>query len=366
MENQATPLPRAMVAMSGGVDSAVAALLMYQRGYDVTGVTMKLFRDGDPRPTCDGEEDGTNEQNSDIRDARAVAAKLGIAHAVCHLEATFCDHVVDEFVRAYLNGETPNPCVTCNKTIKFGALAEFADQLGLSVIATGHYARVEQGSDGLFYVKRAKDMTKDQSYMLWSLSQDVLSRVYLPLGEFTKREVREIAAAHGFSNAQRSDSQDICFLPHGDYVDFIRRYAGHTPTPGYFVDLDGNRLGQHKGMLHYTIGQRKGLGIALGHPMYVCRKDAVSGDVTLGTNDDLFSRHLTTRSVHWLSGRSPDGGLRVEAKIRYAHTPSPATVWQEDDAHVRVEFDAPQRAIAPGQSVVFYDGDTLLGGGIIE
>lgn len=352
----------AMVAMSGGVDSAVAALLMQEAGYDVTGVTMRLFCDGDPLPLHNGEGDET----PDIRDARAVAAALGVLHLVCPLEHTFCREVVDDFVRAYLNGETPNPCVRCNKAIKFGALVDFATAHGLSAVATGHYARIERDTDGHVTVKTALDATKDQSYMLWSLGQDVLRRVHLPLGGLRKNEVREIAAAHGFSSADRKDSQDICFLPNGNYVDFIRRYADYTPISGHFVDTDGQILGSHSDLLPYTVGQRKGLGLALGRPMYVCRKDVSTGDVVLCDNDALFSRALSARNINWISGKALTAPLRVQAKVRYAHRAAPATVYQTDENHIRVEFDEPQRAIAPGQSVVLYGDEVLLGGGVIE
>ncbi len=352
----------AMIAMSGGVDSAVAALLMQQQGFAVTGVTMRLFCDGEDIPAADNV---TDDVTPDIRDARAVADRLGIPHLVCRLERTFCDRVVADFVRTYLDGGTPNPCVICNKTIKFGALIDFAKANGLEYAATGHYARIcEQDSRYLIY--RARDEKKDQSYMLWSLSQDVLSRVKLPLGELTKDEVRAIAAAHGFASADRKDSQDICFLPDGNYADFIRRYAGHVPSPGKFVDCDGNVLGDHPGMLHYTIGQRKGLGIALGRPMYVCDKNAQTGDVVLCDDEQLYSRTLTAKSVNFIPFDRLTAPMRVEAKIRYAHKAAPATVYPTGENTVRVEFDLPQRAIARGQSVVFYDGDLLIGGGIIE
>lgn len=352
----------AMVAMSGGVDSAVCALLMKQAGFDVTGVTMRLYCDGEPIPTRDGEGGET----PDIRDARAVADALGIPHLVAHLEHTFCREVIDDFVRAYQSGQTPNPCVVCNKRIKFGALADFATEHGLSAIATGHYARIERDANGASIIKTAVDATKDQSYMLWSLSQDVLARVHLPLGGMRKDEVRELAAAHGFASAERKDSQDICFLPNGNYVDFIRRYAPYTPVSGNFVDADGHVLGSHTDLLPYTVGQRKGLGIALGRPMYVCRKDATTGDVLLCDNDALFSRVLTAHSINWISGKALAAPLRVRAKVRYAHTAAPATVYQTDENHIRVEFDEPQRAIARGQSVVLYGDEVLLGGGIIE
>lgn len=356
------PSPTAMIAMSGGVDSAVAALLLQQEGFAVTGVTMRLFCDGENIPTADN---STDDITPDIRDARAVADRLGIPHLVCRLERTFCDRVVDDFVRTYLDGGTPNPCVICNKTIKFGALIDYARANGLEYAATGHYARICE-QDGRYLIYRARDEKKDQSYMLWSLSQDVLSRVRLPLGELTKTEVRKIAAAHGFASANRKDSQDICFLPDGNYADFIRRYAGHVATPGKFVDRDGNVLGDHPGMLHYTIGQRKGLGIALGRPMYVCDKNAQTGDVVLCDDAQLYSRTLTAKSVNFIPFDTLTAPMRVEAKIRYAHKAAPATVYPTGDDTVRVEFDEPQRAIARGQSVVFYDGDLLVGGGMIE
>ena len=354
---------RALVAMSGGVDSAVAAHLMQREGYSVTGVTMRLFCDGDPIPKRDGECEG---DTPDIYGARAVAARLQIPHLVCPLEHTFYCQVVDDFMRVYLDGGTPNPCVTCNKTIKFGALVAFADAHGLDVVATGHYARIRRDGNGNAVVLRAKDEKKDQSYMLWSLTQDVLGRVRFPLGELCKDEVRAIAASLGLENAHRRDSQDICFLPNGDYVDFICRYTAHTPAQGRFVDGDGNVLGEHTGMLHYTVGQRKGLGIALGRPAYVCAKDASTGDVVLGEDADLFSHTLTANKVNWISGCAPDAPVRVQAKIRYAHKAADATVRQIDEDRIRVEFDKPQRAIARGQSVVLYDGDVLLGGGVIE
>ena len=354
--------PTAMIAMSGGVDSAVAALLMQQQGFAVTGVTMRLFCDGETIPSADN---ATDDITPDIRDARAVADRLGIPHLVCRLEKTFCERVVDDFVRTYLEGGTPNPCVICNKTIKFGALLDFATANGLETIATGHYARIAEEGDR-HVVRRARDEKKDQSYMLWSLSQEVLARVRLPLGELTKQEVRAIAAANGFESAGRKDSQDICFLPDGNYADFIRRYAGYTSTPGRFVDREGNVLGTHPGMLHYTIGQRKGLGIALGRPMYVCDKNAQTGDVILCDDKELYSKTLTARSVNFIPFDTLTAPIRVEAKIRYAHTAAPATITPTGEDTVRVEFDQPQRAIARGQSVVFYDGDLLVGGGIIE
>jgi tRNA-specific 2-thiouridylase len=331
------------------VDSAVSVLLLQEQGYAVGGATMLL-------QPCGLQE---------AEDAAQSAQRLGIEFHVFDWQAQFRRDVIEPFKQVYVRGGTPNPCIFCNKALKFGAFLEQALALGYDGVATGHYARVKK-ENGRYLLYTAEDCTKDQTYMLWSLSQDVLSHVRFPLGQLTKTEVREIAAAHGFTNAQRKDSQDICFIPDGNYVDFIRRYAGHTPTPGHFVDADGRVLGDHAGMLHYTIGQRKGLGVAFGHPVYVLDKNARTGEVVLGENEALLRRTPGAHSVNWISGIAPKGALRVQAKIRYAHDAADATVWQTDEHHIRVEFDTPQRAIARGQSVVLYDGDVLLGGGIIE
>ncbi len=357
---------RAMVAMSGGVDSAVAALLMKQAGYDVTGVTMRLYRDGDAIPTENGADTMPDADTPDIADARRVAERLGIGYAVCHLEHDFCRLVIDPFVEAYAAGKTPNPCVICNKKLKFGAFLRWALEHDLPTVATGHYARISRDANGRYAVRKAVDLSKDQTYMFWSLTQDVLSHVRLPLGELKKSEVRQIAADHAFVNARKHDSQDICFIPGGDYAAFIGRYAGVPDVPGNFIDTNGNILGRHRGMIHYTIGQRKGLGIALGEPMYVSAKDAATGNVTLCRNEELFHRTLTAHDANWLPFDRLDAPLRVEAKIRYQHTVAAATVRQTGEGTLLVEFDEPQRAIASGQSVVFYDGDFLLGGGVID
>ena len=337
-----------MIAMSGGVDSAVAAALCAPNA-SAAGVTMQHFA------AC-GERDA--------EDAAALCALLGIPHFVAHLEKEFEKEVVLPFIAAYESGETPNPCVLCNKKIKFGALMDFAKQNGFDRIATGHYARIEH-TESRSLIRMAKDTGKDQTYMLYSLTQDVLSRVELPLGGLTKPEVRELASELGFEVAQKEDSQDICFIPDGDYAAFIRRFTGKTPECGKFLSTDGRVLGTHQGQLHYTIGQRKGLGIALGAPAYVVAKSAEENTVTLGTNKDLFTTRLVAKNINFI----PEDGLsaprKLLAKVRYSQKATLARVEQTGEDELTVEFDTPQRAISKGQSLVLYEDDYLFGGGII-
>ena len=351
-----------LIAMSGGVDSAVTALLLKEQGYRCTGATMRLSPPSatlapSTKSCCNPEE---------ILQAQAVAALLGIPHTVLELSDAFCRHVVDYFVQTYLEGATPNPCVECNRTMKFGELWQAARALGCNKMATGHYARIQKDPSGRYLLKAATDPSKDQSYVLWSLTQEQLSHTLFPLGKLTKTEVREIATAHGFSNANKQDSQDICFVPDGDYAAFIERYTGKSYPEGSFVDMQGQILGTHRGMIRYTIGQRKGLGIALHTPTYVLGKDARTNTVTLGPNDALFQKELTAHNVNLIATDALSTPIRVQAKIRYRAAAAEAILEQTGHNTVRLCFSEAQRAISPGQSVVFYDGDVVIGGGIID
>lgn len=354
---------RALIAMSGGVDSSVAAYLMKERGYDCTGVTMKLFYNEDigasPERSCCSLED--------VEDARSVARKLHIPYHVFNFSERFEKDVICRFVSAYENGATPNPCIDCNRYIKFDQLLLRARELGYDCIATGHYARIEPDArSGRYLLKKAADADKDQSYVLYALTQEQLAHTQFPLGGMTKPEVRKIAAAQGFLNARKHDSQDICFVPNGDYADFIERHTGRVWLEGDFIDQRGNLLGRHRGVIRYTVGQRRGLGLSFPEPMYVCAIRPSDNTVTLGAESELRSRFLTATDINLISVPSIASPLRVKAKIRYRQTEQWATVVQPDADTLLVEFDEPQRAITKGQAVVLYDGDTVVGGGTIR
>lgn len=338
-----------MIAMSAGVDSAIAAHLV-SRSNACAGVTMQHFAE------CG---------NEDAALAAALCQKMGIPHFTADLQEEFYHDVILPFIAAYENGFTPNPCVFCNKKIKFGALLRFAEQNGYDCIATGHYARIEKTNSGRFLLRRARDETKDQTYMLYTLTQDVLARVLFPLGDMTKQEVRALAASLQLSVANRADSQDICFIPNGDYAAYIERTTGKTTEKGAFLSLDGSVIGEHKGQLHYTIGQRKGLGIALGEPAYVVEKSAAQNTVTLGKNEDLFKTRLVAHHINLIPEETLSSPRRLLAKVRYAGAPTPARVEQTGPDELTVEFETPQRAICKGQSLVLYEDDYLVGGGII-
>ena len=350
---------KAIIAMSGGVDSSVAAFLMKEKGFDCIGATMKLY---------DNEDISVSKEKTccsldDIEDARAVARRLSMPYYVFNFKDEFREKVIDKFISTYENGGTPNPCIDCNRYLKFKKLFQRMEELEYDYVVTGHYAKVVE-KDGWFYLKKAVDDTKDQSYVLYSLTQNQLSHILLPLGEYSKAEIRELAEEQGFLNARKKDSQDICFVPDGDYAAFIEGYTGKTYPAGNFIDKQGNVLGQHQGIIRYTNGQRKGLGVAFGKPMYVTDKDINHNTVTLCTNEELFSDELTADDFNWLIP-DPAKEIKCKARVRYNMKEQPATAYILEDGRVKIVFDAPQRAITKGQAVVLYDEDTVLGGGTI-
>jgi len=353
-------MKKAIIAMSGGVDSSVAAYLMKKNGFDCIGATMKLF---------DNDDININNEKSccsldGVEDARSVARRLGIPYYVFNFKEEFCKKVIDKFICTYENGGTPNPCIDCNRNLKFKKLMDKMYELDFDYIVTGHYASVEE-RDGRCLLKRGVDKTKDQSYVLYSLTQEQLKHIIFPLGEYTKVQIRQIANEQGFINAEKKESQDICFVPDGDYASFIKSYTGKTYPNGDFINKDNEIIGKHRGIINYTVGQRKGLGVAFGEPRYVCSINPDDNTVTLGTNEDLFSNELTAKDINLISVNRIDGEMRVSAKIRYNHKEQPATVIQLDENTIKVIFDEPQRAITKGQAVVLYDGDYVVGGGTI-
>lgn len=346
--------------MSGGVDSSVAAYLLVQQGLQVTGATMKLF---------DNQAIGVEEESSccslsDVEDARRVAYTLGIPHYVFNFSEDFRTQVMDRFARCYQQGLTPNPCIDCNRYLKFQRLLRRARELEIWYVATGHYAR--RAWDGeRWLLKKGLDVDKDQSYFLYHMNQTYLEHFQLPLGELTKAQVREIATEQGFGNARKKDSQDICFVPDGDYGAFLDRYTGQVSHNGNYVNLNGDVLGTHRGHTHYTIGQRKGLELAMGRRVYVTGKDVERNLVYIGENEDLFSSGLEANDLNLIACDVITAPLRCTAKIRHSRHEAPATVEQTGEDTLQVRFDQPQRAIAPGQAVVLYDGDVVIGGGTI-
>ena len=354
-------MKKAIIAMSGGVDSSVAALLTLGMGYECIGATMKLF---------DNDDIGESREKtccslSDVEDARSVAASLGMKYYVFNFSECFGECVIDRFVDDYEHGRTPNPCIDCNKYLKFDKMFLRARELGYDYVVTGHYARIEKAEDR-YLLKKAADPTKDQSYVLYSMTQNQLAHTLFPLGGMDKSRVRKIAEEHGFINAKKHDSQDICFVKSGTYADFIRHYTGRDYPHGNFVNSDGDVLGEHKGIICYTVGQHRGLGLSTQEPLYVKKVDAASNKVVLCKNEELFSKSLDADHINLISTDRIDGPMRVCAKVRYRQTEQPATVVQTGDDTIHIEFDEPQRAVTPGQAVVIYDGDIVVGGGTIK
>ena len=343
--------------MSGGVDSSVAALFLKQQGYEVEGATMRLF-----------DTDLAYGNSSDIADAEAVAEKLGIPFHVFDFREEFRREVIDDFISVYKHGATPNPCIVCNRKLKFGLFIERAAEFGFDYIATGHYA-VIGCENGRYTLSKGADRNKDQSYVLYGMTQAQLAHTLFPLGSMTKAEVRAIAGTNGLINARKSESQDICFVPDGKYAQFIERETGEASVSGKFVDTDGRVLGTHKGIVNYTIGQRKHLGISntvTGETLYVCSKCAADNTVLLGSEKQLQRRELTAKWCNLIVYNKISEPIKAAAKIRYRQPEQPVTVEQIGEDKLKITFDKPQKGIAPGQSVVLYDGERVLGGGIIE
>ncbi len=355
---------RVIMAMSGGVDSSVAAALLLEQGYEVIGVTMQIWPSDLPYGT---EVEGGCCSLGAVEDARGVANKLGIPYYVLNFQAPFREIVIDYFVSEYLRGRTPNPCIVCNHSLKFSNLLEKAVALGGDYIATGHYVRKDHNPQNeRWLLRKGIDITKDQSYVLYGLTQEQLSKSLFPLGNFSKDEIRRMARKIGLTVADKPDSQEICFVPDQDYGRFISEYSPDSVQPGEIVDTKGNYLGKHQGIINYTIGQRKGLGIAAGSPLYVTEIRPDNAQVVVGTNNEVFSDGLSASNINLIAIDSINQPLSAEVKIRYTAKPVPATLKPTLENTLEVIFDSPQRAVTPGQSVVFYQGDLVLGGGIIE
>ncbi len=353
---------KVVVGMSGGVDSSVAAYLLKEAGYEVVGVTMQIWQDED---VCSLEESGGCCGLSAVEDARRVASDLGIAYYVMNFKQEFKDNVMDYFTREYLQGRTPNPCIACNRYVKWESLLQRSLNIGADYIATGHYARIIQLENGRYTLQMSATAAKDQTYALYNLTQEQLKHTLMPVGEYTKDQIRAIAERIDLRVANKPDSQEICFVPDNDYAGFIQKEAGVVPKPGNFINRDGEIVGKHKGIIHYTIGQRKGLNLSLGYPVFVLEIRPETNEVVVGTGEEVFADKLICNNINFMSIEKLTEPMEVMAKIRYSHKGAKAVIRMTKEDTIECVFEEPQRAITPGQAVVFYEGDYVVGGGTI-